>query len=175
VTVTVYRPVTGLVTLQFAWGGLFDSVPADGALVHLVTQVEGGGTPGPTLCDIDRFAPGSPGWSVGGGVSGDGITHTPCPGCADKARAAYPGLPVVGSVGAKEMTAYLAALSAACHLVAVVGGTRYPCTGKHEDGNHHFAADLPDPCDAPFCRLSAGHRSLHDIPSGHPEVVTVDA
>lgn len=48
------------------------------------------GTPGSTLCGIDRFAKDSPGWSVGGGVSGEGKA---CHACAD-ARA--PGLPVGG-------------------------------------------------------------------------------
>src|SRR5450755_1564177 len=82
--------VTGLITLQFAWGGLIGAVPADG-LIHLVRSTRRG-TPGPTLCDIDRFGPDAPGWSVGGGVTGLGI-----------AREAYPGLPVGGSVGAREM------------------------------------------------------------------------
>jgi len=93
--------VTGLITLQFAWGGLIGAVPADG-LIHLVRSTRRG-TPGPTLCDIDRFGPDAPGWSVGGGVTGLGITLTPCPGCAGTAREAYPGLPVGGSVGAREM------------------------------------------------------------------------
>jgi len=98
--------ITALCTLQFSWGGLFDGRPADGYTVHLVRQAATG-TPGPTLCGIDRFADDSPGWSVGGGISGPGITHKPCPGCATAAREQFPGLPVTGSVGAKEMAAEL--------------------------------------------------------------------
>lgn len=89
VTDTVY-----LSTLQFSWGGLFDSRPADGK-AHLVRGAKRG-TPGPTLCGIDRFAKDGPGWSVGGGVSGPGITHTPCEGCVAEARKTYPGLPITG-------------------------------------------------------------------------------
>jgi hypothetical protein len=99
--------VTGLITLQFAWGGLIGAKPADG-LIHLLRST-GRGTPGPTLCDIDRFADDSPGWSVGGGVTGPGITLTPCPGCASAARENFPGLPVSGSVGGREMAEHLEA------------------------------------------------------------------
>ncbi len=94
-----------LVTLQFANGGLFDSVPVD-YLIHLVRGTNRG-TPGPTLCNIDRFAKGGPGWSVGGGVSGGGIVLTPCGGCAAAARDEYPGLPVCGSVGGAAMARFL--------------------------------------------------------------------
>ena len=52
-----------------------------------------------------------------------------------------------------------------CTLIATVGKTTYPCR-DHAGGHHHFAADLPDPCAAPFCRLPGGHFGLHDIPSG---------
>lgn len=91
------EPVVYLSTLQFSWGGLLDSAPADG-MAHLVrTTVHG--TPGPTLCGIDRFAKGGPGWSVAGGVSGPGITNTPCDGCLAAARADFPGLPIVGLAG----------------------------------------------------------------------------
>ena len=101
--------IASLVTLQFSWGGLFDGRPADdGYAVHLVKKrAGGGGTPGPTLCGIDRFADDGPGWSVGGGISGPGITHAPCPGCATAAREQFPGLPVTGTVGAGEMAAEL--------------------------------------------------------------------
>jgi hypothetical protein len=99
--------ITALCTLQFSWGGLFDGKPADDYAVHLVRQKKGGGTPGPTLCGIDRFADGSPGWSVGGGISGPGIVHAPCPECATEARVRFPGLPVTGSVGGAEMAAEL--------------------------------------------------------------------
>jgi len=93
--------VTGLVTLQFGAGGLLDSSPVDGYAVHLV-RCTGRGTPGPTLCGIDRFHPESAGWSVGGGMSGPDITHAPCPGCAETARTEFPGLAVTG-LGAREM------------------------------------------------------------------------
>lgn len=100
------KTVIALSTLQFSWGGLFDGRPADGYQVHLVRSTPNG-TPGPTLCGIDRFAKDSPGWSVGGGIGGSGVVHTPCPGCADFARENFPGLPVTGSVGGKEMAEHL--------------------------------------------------------------------
>ena len=56
----------------------------------------------------------------------------------------------------------------ACSLVAFVGENRYPCR-SHDDGKHHFAAHWPA-CPAPFCRLEAGHRGLHDVPSGAAEI-----
>lgn len=98
--------IIALCTLQFSWGGLLDFQPADGYAVHLVRQTRTG-TPGPTLCGIDRFATDGPGWSRGGGISGPNITHKPCPGCASTAREQFPGLPVTGSVGAREMAAEL--------------------------------------------------------------------
>lgn len=82
------EPVTGFSTLQFSWGGLFDGKPVGD--IHLVRRV-GNGTPGPTLCGIDRFAPDAPGWSVGGGFSGD---YKPCADCAD--AAATTDLPIGG-------------------------------------------------------------------------------
>lgn len=100
--------ITALRTLQFSWGGLFDFGPAaDDYAVHLVRQSIYGGTPGSALCGIDRFAKDGPGWSVGGGLSGPGIVHKPCPACASAAREQFPGLPVTGSVGAAEMAAEL--------------------------------------------------------------------
>lgn len=92
------QPTIALTTLQFS---------VDRNTVHLVRSTRTG-TPGPTLCGIDRFAPLAPGWSVGGGVTGPDITHTPCPGCAEAARAEFAGLPVSGSIGVREMTAALA-------------------------------------------------------------------
>jgi hypothetical protein len=85
---------TYLATLQFSWGGLFDATPAD-SLVHLVRGTVSG-TPGATLCGIDRFAKDAPGWSVGGGIDGPGMVHTPCPGCVEAARHDFPGLLVKG-------------------------------------------------------------------------------
>lgn len=87
--------VTHLVTLQMAWGGLFDSHPSDGYEAHLVRGTSRG-MPGPTLCGIDRFAKDAPGWSVGGGVSGPGITNEPCAGCVTVAAKDFRGLPITG-------------------------------------------------------------------------------
>lgn len=97
--------IVALTTLQFSWGGLFDSRPADHK-THLV-RTSRSGTPGPTLCGIDRFAEGTPGWSVGGGLSGPGIEHHPCDGCVDAARSEFTGLPIVGLGGeaVAELTA----------------------------------------------------------------------
>jgi hypothetical protein len=47
--------------------------------------------------------------------------------------------------------------------------TWYPCR-SHEGGVHRFPARLDDPCPAPWCRLPAGHRELHDIPAGRAEI-----
>lgn len=87
-----------LATLQLHWGGLFDGSPHDG-LVHLV-RGSLRGTPGPLLCGIDRFAEGSPGFSVGGGISGPSIEQRPCPGCVETARRDFAGLPVAGMLAA---------------------------------------------------------------------------
>jgi hypothetical protein len=82
-----------LVTCQMAWGGLFDAKPVGN--VHLVRSAPCG-TPGPTLCGVDRFGQNAPGWSIGGGVDGPGMVHTPCTDCARVAREDFPGLPVHG-------------------------------------------------------------------------------
>jgi hypothetical protein len=53
---------------------------------------------------------------------------------------------------------------------ALLGGDVFPCTGKHDDGFHHFAI-RPDPCPAPFCKLPFSHfeaGTMHDIPFGKP-------
>jgi hypothetical protein len=54
--------------------------------------------------------------------------------------------------------------------VIVYKGRRvwYPCR-SHEGGVHRFLARL-DACPAPWCRLPAGHRELHDIPPGTVEL-----
>ena len=83
-----------LETLQFAWDGLLDSHLAD-SLIHLVRGTRRG-TPGPTLCGVDRFAKGGPGWTVGGGVDGPGMVHAPCLGCVETGRRDFAGLPVAG-------------------------------------------------------------------------------
>jgi hypothetical protein len=97
--------IVGLITLQFATGGLIITGPVDDYAVHLVRSTAKG-TPGPTLCGIDRFHEDSAGWSLGGGLGGPGIVHKPCPGCAEVARAKFPGLEVTG-LGAREMAAVL--------------------------------------------------------------------
>lgn len=95
---TTELPVVALATLQFSWGGLIDAIPTDIDL-HLVRRTARG-TPGPTLCGIDRFALESPGWSVGGGVTGPNVTHGVCSGCLNVARGEFTGLPVVGMFAA---------------------------------------------------------------------------
>jgi hypothetical protein len=92
-------PAIGLSTLQFGR-------EADGGYVVHLVRFTRRGTPGPTLCGIDRFAKDAPGWSVGGGTSGPAIVHTPCPGCAGTAREEFPGLKVTG-LGAEQMAAVL--------------------------------------------------------------------
>ena len=101
------KSVVALETLQFASGGLIDPKPVDGYRVHLVRRTRVG-TPGSTLCRIDRFAKGGAGWSVGGGVTGPNIKHDPCGGCVAVAADEYAGLPIVGSVGAAEIRAAIA-------------------------------------------------------------------
>lgn len=103
--------VRSLVTLQFSWGGLFDGSPADGYTVHLIRSTNRG-TPGSTLCGIDRFAKDAPGWSVGGGMTGRNVHHVACAGCTETARAEYPELPITGSVGAQAIRDALAAKEA---------------------------------------------------------------
>jgi hypothetical protein len=85
------RAITGLATLQFAIGGLFDAEPV-GHEIHLVRSSPRRGT----LCGLDQFAPESPGWSVGGGVSDD--QAIPCPRCVEVRDAEFRYLPVRGSM-----------------------------------------------------------------------------
>jgi hypothetical protein len=86
--------VRGLMTLQWSWGGLFDGRPAfDICLVRSTAR----GTPGPTLCGRDRFAPDAPGWSVGGGIYGPDVKNTPCAECVAVRDRDYPHLRVGGS------------------------------------------------------------------------------
>lgn len=87
--------VVALATLQFTRGGPNGGV---GEFVHLVRKVVDGGTPGPTLCGLDRFAKTSPGWSVGGGISGAGIELAPCQACETVAWNDYTAAPVWGGV-----------------------------------------------------------------------------
>lgn len=86
-------PVTGLRTLQFHFGGLMNTVGVGD--IHLVRSTRTG-TPGPTLCGIDRFDKNAPGWSVGGGVNDPAETYEPCEGCRSVAAQEFDGLPVGG-------------------------------------------------------------------------------
>lgn len=70
----------------FASGGLVDGKPVDGRS-HLIARQANGGTPGPTLCGIDRFAKGGP----GGGRHPTsrnpfGVQAPVCPTCVDELR-----------------------------------------------------------------------------------------
>lgn len=105
--------IAGYETLQFSWGGLIGEpcTTEPWSLTHLVARIDGG-TPGPTLCGIERFRPNIgkwmrgfvrmyeqerdatvPGWSVGGGLIGPDIPVVGCDGC-DAAR--DKALPVTG-------------------------------------------------------------------------------
>jgi hypothetical protein len=88
-----------LTTLQFFRG-------IDDYAVHLV-RTTSKGTPGPTLCGIGRFAGNAPSWALGSGTDGPGITHKPCPDCADTARQHFPGIGICGRTGGAEMAAEL--------------------------------------------------------------------
>ena len=95
----------GYETLQFHRGGLFDGEPTE-EVIHLVRCTRRG-TPGPTLCQIGRFAAdasalaehvrvyfGASGWSVGGGISGPKYKFEACDPCV---QAADVSLPVKGT------------------------------------------------------------------------------
>ncbi|AYN56875.1 hypothetical protein PBI_ANDREW_61 [Arthrobacter phage Andrew] len=84
-----------LATLQFTKGGLFDGQPRDHR-IHLVRMTDTG-TPGKTLCGIERFGPGNGGWSVGGGITGPGVERSACAACVDHADLFYRGAPVWSS------------------------------------------------------------------------------
>jgi hypothetical protein len=102
------REITGLVTCQMAARGAGYTLlgPHRGTYdAHLVRSMPDGGTPGPTLCGIDRFNPGGPGWSLGGGVLGPEVEQRPCQDCVAVAVAEYPGLAPRQGVGAAELRA----------------------------------------------------------------------
>jgi hypothetical protein len=103
------RTIKALSTLQMASPGHAYTLlgpPQSAYGIHLIrVAANAQGTPGPTLCGIDRFAKGTPGWSVGGGVSGPEIDQIPCPGCVEVACSEYPDLPLEGSVGREEIAA----------------------------------------------------------------------
>lgn len=79
-----------LTTIQFAWGGLIDAVPEE--LIHLNANYAPGSDK--TLCGIDMFGKGGPGWSRRGGVTGPSYNHRPCPECVTAAADLFPGLGV---------------------------------------------------------------------------------
>jgi hypothetical protein len=93
--------VTGLVTLQFS-GGKRRSGPLSETWIHAIRSRRPaigrlGGTPGPTLCGFERFAPDSPGWSVGGGSYSPDVQYTGCYLCGCAAHDEFPGLSISGS------------------------------------------------------------------------------
>ncbi len=88
--------IVSLATLQFGSGGLFDAKPVDDYKVHLVREKACGGTPGPTLCGIQRFHPEGAGWSVRGGITPRGHAFTPCDGCAEVRAARFPTFEIHG-------------------------------------------------------------------------------
>jgi hypothetical protein len=89
-----------LTTLQLAWGGLFDSRPADGVNIHLIRGSDKGSHE--ALCGYDRHdrSPGRPGWSVGGGISGPDYIQILCEECASVAADQYPHLSIQGTFAA---------------------------------------------------------------------------
>ena len=101
-TAELDEATVGLVTLQFHVGGLFDCEPVDD-VAHLVRSADRG-TPGPTLCGIDRFAKGSAGWSVGGGVQHLNRAPDPCRQCDEYRREHFPGLPIGGMFAISFLT-----------------------------------------------------------------------
>lgn len=81
--------IVAVANLQWGFGGLIDHrIVGD---ICLVRVQESGGTPGPTLCGLDRFAKDMPGWGFGiGSMEG----QTACTTCAAVAR--NMGVPVRG-------------------------------------------------------------------------------
>lgn len=96
------REVVYLATLQFSTGGLFDGKPTS-SRIHLIRGTHSG-TPGPTLCGIERMQRDGngkligPGFSVGGGIIEHGREYVCCEECSEVARRDFPGLPVAGSI-----------------------------------------------------------------------------
>jgi hypothetical protein len=93
--------VVYLATLQFSVGGLFDGEPLSNR-VHLIRGTHRG-TPGPTLCGIERMQRDEngkligPGFSVGGGIIDSRVTYECCRDCAETARRDFSGVPVAGA------------------------------------------------------------------------------
>lgn len=90
--------VKALATVQFITGGLVDCEARDHR-IHLVRMTDRG-TPGDTLCGIERFGPTGGGWSVGGGITGPGVERSACAACVQGAELFYRGAPVWGNTHA---------------------------------------------------------------------------
>lgn len=92
--------IVGLQTCQMS-GAVPGFRPVSDTTIHLV-RVRGrtpgrlGGTPGPTLCDMDRMAQGI-GFSMGGGTTWPDMNAKACYQCVHVARRQFPGLPVTTS------------------------------------------------------------------------------
>jgi len=115
--------IDGLITLQFGGQRVSDRHPLSRLTVHAVRSRRSrpglaGGTPGPTLCDIDRFFPDGPGWSVGGGVMGPGMKFHACYLCGQVARRDFPGLAISGSLQLAQAFAADTGVPLAGHLLA---------------------------------------------------------
>lgn len=129
-TATITRTVTALCTLQFGsslYAALFD----DGRRridVHLVRSTAAG-TPGPTLCGVDRFAPDAPGWTFGG-VSGPGYLHVPCLGCLAAAHTQFHGLKIHGLGADAFRVLQVPALSIRPPWAHLIMGGYKPCENR---------------------------------------------
>lgn len=92
--------ITGLITLQFAGG---QHAVFTRPWIHAVRSraaipgVRLPGTPGPTLCGIERFADDTPGWALGGGLIDDRTEYFGCYLCGRVARNEFPGRAIHGS------------------------------------------------------------------------------
>lgn len=104
--------VSGLETLQFQGERKRAGSPFSLLTIHAVRSRAArpglaGGTPGPTLCEIDRFArdlPQMPSWSVGGGVMGGDLDamFRGCYLCVQRAASEFPGVPISGALPLAE-------------------------------------------------------------------------
>lgn len=103
--------ITGLTTLQFQGERKRAGAPFSLLTVHAVRSRQArpglaGGTPGPTLCDINRFSRSgeTPVWSVGGGVMGGELDgkFRGCYLCIRVAAEDLPGVPISGSLPLAE-------------------------------------------------------------------------
>lgn len=135
--------ITSLVTCQFR--GQATNGPTSEWWIHAVRcrrTVPGraGGTPGPTLCDIFRFAPDAPSWSLAGGTLVPGGAYKGCYRCGQVALAEFgPGITISGTREFAETFARDTDVALAPHLIS--GG------GEPMDRNTHrrptFPAHIP--------------------------------